>query len=326
MMCDPIRPRLWSPLLSLDDPSVAFTDIGGDVDDAAALALLAITDPQLKLVVTVDEYPDRRRAKLARHLLDSLGRHDVRVVAGLSLGESGYWAADGLHPGVDVPRADVYDAMAELCGPGTAPVRCLSLGPVTDIARSLITDARQDTPLGLKHRLHIVAMGGALNYRNPERAEHNWRMNPAAVRLMLAEAEHVALVLSDHTFVDDIAVSASSPIYQLLDSLPGEWAQLLRGHYDQFFAGFHDASKLHDAVAASLMLGKSFVRGEYREFHLARDARMCPGAGTRAWLSTGVDYPAFMSWVERVFRAGPDRPLAEQVGVQCAVDRVGRLS
>jgi inosine-uridine nucleoside N-ribohydrolase len=77
---------------------VVFTDIGGDVDDAAALVLMTVTDPQLALVVTVDEYPDGRRAKLARHLLDLLGRSDVRVVAGLALGASGYWAADGLFP------------------------------------------------------------------------------------------------------------------------------------------------------------------------------------------------------------------------------------
>lgn len=291
-----------------------FTDIGGDVDDAAALALMAITDPQLALVVTVDEYPDGRRAKLARHLLDLLGRSDVRVVAGLSLGASGYWAADGLFPAdLDLPYVELYDVMSELCEAGSRPVRCLSLGPLTDIARLLITDTRRSTHLGLKRRMHITAMGGALNYRRPGTAEHNWRMNPAAVQTVLAEAEHVALVLSDHTFVDEIAVSACSPIYRLLASRRDEWARLLREHYDQFFARFYDSSKLHDAVAASLVLGQGFVRGGVREFELRRDGRMREGTGARAWLSEGVDYTLFMAWVEQILRAGPERPGAAQV-------------
>lgn len=98
MTLNPPRPRPQPLPASLDTPSVVFTDIGGDVDDAAALVLMTVTDPQLALVVTVDEYPDGRRAKLARHLLDLLGRSDVRVVAGLALGAPGYWAADGLFP------------------------------------------------------------------------------------------------------------------------------------------------------------------------------------------------------------------------------------
>ncbi|MDN2495968.1 hypothetical protein FHY52_04550 [Nocardia nova] len=291
------------------------------------MALMAITDPQLALVVTVDEYPDGRRSKLARHLLDLLGRSDVRVVAGLSLGASGYWAADGLFPAdIDLPHVELYDVMSELCGAGSKSVRCLRLGPLTDIARLLITDTHRAAPLGLERLLRVTAMGGALQYRKPERAEHNWRMNPAAVQTVLAEVEHVALVLADHTFVDENAVSASSPIYRLLASQPDEWARLLSAHYDQFFARFYPASKLHDAVAASLVLGQGFVRGGVREFELRRDGRMRDGSGARAWLSEGVNYPLFMAWVEQIFRDGPVRPLAfRRDAVVSADDRVGCL-
>ncbi|MFI7190159.1 nucleoside hydrolase [Nocardia nova] len=327
MTCNPPRPRLQPLRASLDTPSVVFTDIGGDVDDAAALVLMAITDPQLALVVTVDEYPDGRRAKLARHLLDLLGRSDVRVVAGLSLGASGYWAADGLFPAdIDLPHVDLHDVMSELCEAGAKSVRCLSLGPLTDLARLLIADTHRTAPLGLQRLLRVTAMGGALQYRKPERAEHNWRMNPAAVQTVLAEVEHVALVLSDHTFVDEIAVSVSSPIYRLLNSWPERWAQLLRAHYDQFFARFYPASKLHDAVAASLILGESFVQGEQFEFCVARDARMQPGAGTQAWLSTSVDCPAFMAWVSETLRSALARQADAQVIRQHPSDHVGSLS
>ncbi|MFF0452966.1 nucleoside hydrolase [Nocardia africana] len=255
-----------------------FTDIGGDVDDAAALVSMAVTDPQLALVVTVDEYPDGRRSKLARHLLDLLGRSDVRVVAGLSLGASGYWAADGLFPAdLDLPHVDLYDVMSELCEAGSKSVRCLSLGPLTDNARLLITDTHRAAPLGLERLLRVTAMGGALQYRKPERAEHNWRMNPAAVQTVLAEVEHVALVLSDHTFVDEIAVSASSPIYRLLNSRPERWAQLLRAHYDQFFA-------------ASTPPASSTTRSPPVSSWASRSSKA--NNSSSAWLATHVCNPA----------------------------------
>lgn len=295
MTLNPPRPRPQPLPASLDTPSVVFTDIGGDVDDTAALVLMAVTDPQLALGVTVDEYPDGRRAKLARHLLDLLGRSDVRVVAGLALGASGYWAADGLFPAdIEVSHLDLYDVMGELCGAGSRPLRCLSLGPLTDIARLLMADARQGASLGLKRWMHITAMGGALDYGRLSTAEHSWRMNPAAVQTVLAEAEPVTLVLSEHTFIEEIAVSVCSPIYRLLASRPDEWARLLREHYDQFFAFFYGSSKLHDAVAASLMLGHGFVRGSVREFELRRAARMCEApAPERGCPKRSIPHPSW---------------------------------
>ncbi|WP_063031789.1 hypothetical protein [Nocardia nova] len=214
--------------------------------------------------------------------------------------------------------------MGELCGAGSSPLRCLSLGPLTDIARLLIADTRQGTSLGLKRWMHITAMGGALDYRRPGTAGHSWRMNPVAVQTVLAEAEPVTLVLSEHTFIEEIAVSACSPIYRLLASRPDEWARLLREHYDQFFACFYDSSKLHDAVGASPMLGRGFVRGSVREFELRRDARMCEGTGTRAWLSEEVDTPPIMAWVEHVFRDVQTTGAAQVMG-RLSPEHVGSL-
>src|SRR5690606_33501091 len=75
------------PVALRDCPLIVSTDIGGDPDDAIALALAAMTEPRLALVVTADEFPDGRRSILARHLLDLLGREDVVVAAGATAGE-----------------------------------------------------------------------------------------------------------------------------------------------------------------------------------------------------------------------------------------------
>lgn len=63
-------------------PVVLDTDIGSDVDDILALALLAkATELQLIGVTTV--YGDTTlRSRVARSVCDLLGRSDVKVVTG----------------------------------------------------------------------------------------------------------------------------------------------------------------------------------------------------------------------------------------------------
>ena len=63
-------------------PILFDTDLGTDVDDAIALAFLA-QDPRCRLVgVTTVNGDARRRAALAKGLLDLMGRGDVPVGVG----------------------------------------------------------------------------------------------------------------------------------------------------------------------------------------------------------------------------------------------------
>jgi len=82
-----------SPLATA--PVIIDTDIGGDPDDAVALAVAALTVPELALVITTDELRGER-ARFARHHLDLLGRPDVPVVRGADLGNERYFCVDGL--------------------------------------------------------------------------------------------------------------------------------------------------------------------------------------------------------------------------------------
>ncbi|MGW4718217.1 nucleoside hydrolase [Nocardia sp. NPDC004260] len=308
----------------LDTPLIVASDQGGDPDDALTLALLAMTEPRLELVITADELPDWRRARFTRHLLTLLGRDDVRVVAGRVLGESKYWAADHLYPAdITVESVDVYEAVAEVCGRVSSSVRYLGLGPLTDLAYILEEDSRQYAPLRLDERLCIWQMGGALNYRRPDRAEHNFRLDPQAVHAVMARATYLSLVMSDHTFVPDIAVDAGSPIYQLLAASPRPWAQLLRQHLDQWFLGFHSSSKMHDPLTMTAAIGLRFVSFEWAEFHLAPDARMSAGTDYGALLSAGADYGAFVEWVLATLHTG--KPAARPVTLGQAADERATL-
>src|SRR5690606_9647179 len=117
------------------------------------------------LVVTSDEVHGER-ARFARYLLDLAGRHDVPVVAGRDLREHPLFCIDGLtHPDVPAQPTGAVEAVARSCEAIEGTIRWAGLGPLTNLA-----DLVRERP-DLVQRLAITQMGGALNYRDPERAE-----------------------------------------------------------------------------------------------------------------------------------------------------------
>ncbi|HET9944454.1 MAG TPA: nucleoside hydrolase [Actinomycetes bacterium] len=133
------------------------TDIGGDPDDVAALAMLAgRTDVDLVAVTTVLD-ADGTRAAMARHCLRLVGRPDVPVVAGAPATSGGrrldpmseLWTGADLRP---EPASD--DAVARLADSIRSGATVLAIGPLTNLA--LLERAEP----GLLGRARIVAMGG----------------------------------------------------------------------------------------------------------------------------------------------------------------------
>ncbi|MEY9211617.1 nucleoside hydrolase [Thermobifida halotolerans] len=295
------------------------TDIGGDPDDAIALTAAARCVPELALVITSDEVADAhghgRRARFARWLLDALGRTDVPVVAGADLGNTRYYCVEGLTPDT-VPHqdTDVVAAVRALAAVRPGPIRWVGMGPMTNLAR-LLEQAPELAP-----RLRITQMGGALRYRDPDRAEHNFRLDVAAVHAVFTAvaAGHLRLpefVTSEITFVADTEVDADHPLYRGLTE-PGAptWAGLLAAHLDRWFVRFHPATKQHDALALSAALGLPFVDSEPMPLAVDRIGRTtAAGHGTRVRVSTSAHYPGFMSWLRdrldpAVAPTGPSLP------------------
>ncbi|WP_433204901.1 nucleoside hydrolase [Nocardia sp. CA-107356] len=167
-----------------DSPLVIVTDIGGDTDCALALALAALTEPGLELVITSEEFPDRQRSALARRLLDMLGRSDVRVAPGQVSRNSKYWAASSLLPEAarewPVPFEQVIAAMC--LDHSDLPVRWLGIAGMTELAAALADDATHPQPAGITDRLQVTQMGGAFQYRDPAEADVNSRLDPRAAR------------------------------------------------------------------------------------------------------------------------------------------------
>ena len=281
-------------------PLIIDTDLGGDADDAIALAAAAHSLPELALVITTDEIRGER-ARFARHLLDELGRPEVPVVAGAELGNTRYFCVEGLTPtSIEQQPTDVHRAVNDLLAATTGPLRWVGMGPMTNLHRLLRGDA------ALAQRLQVTQMGGAINYRNPTQAEHNFRLDPDAARHAVAALTDLTLVTSDVTFTDQLAIDTTSAIYRSLTQPHApDWATLIREHLDRWFARFHPATMQHDALTLSAAMRLPFVTLTHATVTLDPRARMrADPDGVPVWMSTRALYPQFMDWLARQL----DRP------------------
>ena len=133
------------------------TDIGGDPDDVAALAMLAgRPDAELVAVTTVLD-ADGTRAAMARHCLRLVGLAGVPVVAGAPATSYGRRLdpMPGLWQGVDLrPEPPGEDAVARLARSIRSGATVVAIGPLTNLA--LLERAEP----GLLGRARVVVMGG----------------------------------------------------------------------------------------------------------------------------------------------------------------------
>lgn len=294
-MADQMRAAGPPPMLGTLNHSFVIidTDIGGDADDAVAVAVAAAWLPELALVVTSDECAGER-ARFARHLLDLVGRPDVPVVAGADLGNRKYLCVEDLIPD-EIPQqaTDLDLHLRRICSAATLPVRWVGMGPLSNLHR-----LHRQAP-ELAGKLDVTQMGGALRYRDPSRAEHNFRLDPAAATGVLASAHEPQLVTSDVTFTIELGVDENSRIYRALarsDAPP--WADLLRRHLDRWFDRFYPSTIQHDALTLAAAMELPFVGFTRTRVQLDDQARMrSEPDGVPIWMSSRAYYEPFMAWL-----------------------------
>lgn len=285
------NPDLLPPPSSM--PLIIDTDIGSDPDDAVALAVAAGL-PELALVVTSDERGGRR-ARLARHLLDLLGRPEVPVVAGIDLGNETYWSARSLVP-EPVPEqdSDVIGAVRRVLDGGEGKVRWLGIGPMSNLA-TVVTEIPEAVP-----RLVITQMGGGLEHG--ERAEHNIRLDVPAARTVLAAEPRMWIVPADVTFHPENEITTESPEYKLMFRSGGPWA-LICEHMVNWFITCHPGTMQHDALALSQAMMLPFTRFTRKGVTLDDAGRMTSG-DHQVMLVHRANYAAFRRWLLKRLTAG----------------------
>jgi inosine-uridine nucleoside N-ribohydrolase len=181
-------------------PVIFDTDIGYDIDDTWALALL-LRSPEvdLKLVVSDTQHTEYE-AKLLAKLLEVAGRTDVPVAIGIKeherAGGQAAWVKDydlAAYPGT--VHGDGVGALIETIMSSPEPVALACTGPVPNIAAAL------DREPHIAERARFVGMHGSvrLGYDGSPQvsAEYNVKANPAACRAAFAAPWEVTITPVD---------------------------------------------------------------------------------------------------------------------------------
>ena len=206
------------------------TDLGGDTDDACALAML-LGWPDVELVgVTTTIDPGGRRAGCVAEVLEMAGRNEIPVAAGaessLTTLRSGWGVSDGderywprpVRPRPSPPGA-ALDLLARHLEQGATLV---AIGPYTNLA--LLEIARPGSLRGVP----VVVMGGWLGPPEPglpawgPEMDFNVQCDTRAVELLAGSGASLTLVplpvtLNAHLRARDLTrLRASGSLGQLL--------------------------------------------------------------------------------------------------------------
>ncbi len=161
-------------------PVILDTDIGDDIDDTWALAML-LKSPELDLRLVVSDTADTaHRAKVVAKLLEVAGRTDVAVGIGVRypgrIGVQGDWAKDydlKRYPGT--VHEDGVGAMIETIMGSAEPVTLIAIGPVPNLAEALRREPR------IAGKARFVGMHGSVRIgydcKGAPCAEYNVKMH-----------------------------------------------------------------------------------------------------------------------------------------------------
>lgn len=184
------------------------TDIGTDVDDCLALALI-LSSPELVLDRVTCVYGDvALRSRIVRELLRLHGSEEVPVFQGASRPLLGlrpvYWAGhegDGLlehaaaRPAPKVPHAALELVRAVTEYPGE--IHVVAIGPLTNVALAFLVEPELPRLIA-----HLTIMGGAARVAGGAslpHAEHNIKSDPEAAHIVLSSGAPITLVPLDVT-------------------------------------------------------------------------------------------------------------------------------
>ena len=189
------------------------TDIGGDIDDAFAVAL-ALQSPEFRILgITTASGDTTMRARVVTRLLNETGRGDIPVAAGVPTGmETAHGPVDEesirgqFRYGLRAPAQlypDAANFILEQIRRNPSEVTLITIGPLTNIGAAIDRDAATFRKLR-----RVVAMGGSvyLGYdqigyvKHPQpSAEYNIRADTSAAQKLFKSGVPLYLMPLDST-------------------------------------------------------------------------------------------------------------------------------
>ncbi len=260
------------------------TDIGSDVDDALALALI-LASPELQLDgVTCVTGDVLLRARIALKLLSLRGREDVPVFAGAAkpmLEHRPVWVTGDEGGGLLGPEDDAllpspgsaadFIVRKVMANPGQIHLVCIA--PLTNIASALLLEPRV-----AQNVARLTIMGGAL--RGLDRldlgySESNIDYDPLASDIVFRSGAPITLVPLDVT--QQVVFRRADNA--LLRSVGTPFHDALAEQVDRFpYIRSHGQSHMHDPLTAALLLAPDLVTTRSLHVDIETQGRYTLGA------------------------------------------------
>lgn len=298
-------------------PVLLDTDIGTDVDDCLALALL-LRSAELEPIGVTCVYGDvALRARMVHKLLTLAGKPDVPVRLGVReplLGQRAvYW---GGHEGVglldagdlELPLADEHavDFLLRTVRDRPGAIHLVAIGPLTNVALALRHSPELATSLA-----RLTVMGGVI--RGVDRldlpySEHNILCDPEAARIVFGAGAPVFLVPLDITTQTrirradvDRLVAAGSP-FQLAVARQVELYPRFREQGSTF---------LHDPLAVASLVWPELV--QWQALHVDVELGGAHTAGATLFRQPTASAPANVHVAVRVDAAAFEQRLIDRL-------------
>ena len=222
-------PQLVPPQLVILD-----TDIGDDIDDAFALALV-LHSPELHLLGVTTAFGDTGlRARLVDRYLSAVGRSDIPVAAGVETDATNHLSqAAYARGGPDRKYLDGVDFLLAQIRAHPGQITLIAIGPLFNVQAAIQRD-----PATFKMLKRVAIMGGSV-YRGydsagdthrPPDPEWNIRCDPAGLKALLASGVPVFMMPLDSTQVHLplpqllSVLSHGSPLTDQITLLYHQWA------------------------------------------------------------------------------------------------------
>ncbi|HRY71162.1 MAG TPA: nucleoside hydrolase [Phycisphaerae bacterium] len=244
------------------------TDIGDDIDDTWALAmLLGMPELDLKLIVT-DYGNTPERTRLVAKILQRAGRTDIPIGTGIKTGDGPLaqrrWVGDfdlAAYPGK--VHTDGVAALIDAINSQLAMITLITIGPVPNIREAL----RRDPRIATKAR--IVCTGGRIykGFENGGKPAADWNVRADAPSWQAMVAAPWTILTSPLDASEELVLRGASyatvadsqhPLARIVIENYHLWAH--RGDH------FRDASSiLYDTAAVYLAYSEEYARIEPRE-------------------------------------------------------------
>jgi purine nucleosidase len=238
------QPGVAASSVGVGEPQLVIldTDIGDDIDDAFALALV-LRSPELRLLGISTAYGDTElRAQLLDRYLAAVGRADIPVAAGVATAHSNVFTQAAYASHAPKSKQERPDAVEFLLGQIRAhrgQITLIAIGPLFNVQAAIERD-----PATFRKLRRVVIMGGSIDRgydghngeRRPADAEWNINRDPAGARALLASGVPVFMMPLDSTQIHletkerEVIFSHGSPLTDQLTLLYHQWMAGSDGH------------------------------------------------------------------------------------------------